>query len=346
MLRFPLVVGVVFIHAYETDVVFASGSVGLLQPGWLLDLCRNLISQGIARVAVPLFFLMAGYFFFLQFEWTAACYKKKLRDRLHTLLIPFLFWNVCVLALFAVAQSMPATQHYFSGNKAAISTFGAFDYLNAIFGITRFPVSFQFWFIRDLMIMVLLAPLVYVILRRMPVSFLVLVFVCWFFQLWPIYVPSSVALAFFSAGAYVACSGRSLFAWDRYGRIIGALYLVILFADALTKNWIFNGYLHRCGILVGIVVALYITRYIMSHTRLKNFLLWGAGCSFFVFAVHEPVLTMFRGVVYKMLAPASDWLVLLLYVGLPVLVIALAMSAYCVMKWLTPRFLGVISGGR
>ena len=52
-LTFPLIVGVVYIHA--SDIRLA----GHATP-WL-DLICNLISQGVARVSVPAFFLMSGY---------------------------------------------------------------------------------------------------------------------------------------------------------------------------------------------------------------------------------------------------------------------------------------------
>ena len=60
-LRFPLIVGVVFIHAYATKVLLEGGrQVGTEQVGFAVSFVRNLISQGIARVAVPMFFLMSG----------------------------------------------------------------------------------------------------------------------------------------------------------------------------------------------------------------------------------------------------------------------------------------------
>ncbi len=115
-LRFPLIVGVVFIHAYGTEVRLAGGTVGMAQPAFLLDFLRNLLSQGIARVAVPTFFLMSGYFFFRDFSWSAQAYKSKLLSRGRTLLIPYLIWNFCGLMAIWTAQSLPATCSIFSGS--------------------------------------------------------------------------------------------------------------------------------------------------------------------------------------------------------------------------------------
>lgn len=133
LLRFPLVVGVVFIHAYSNTVGFAGGEiVGASQPHFIVDFVRNFISQGVARIAVPVFFLLSGYLFFAGFVWSKESYVIKLRSRRKTLLVPFLFWNILTLLIIALAQAIPATRTFFSGNNPLIATFSVFDYLNAI----------------------------------------------------------------------------------------------------------------------------------------------------------------------------------------------------------------------
>lgn len=77
MLRFPLIVGVVFLHTYGTKANLSNGVVEAANTGYWVDFCQNLVSQGIARTAVPLFFLLSGYFFFLGFTFSIENYKKK-----------------------------------------------------------------------------------------------------------------------------------------------------------------------------------------------------------------------------------------------------------------------------
>lgn len=74
-LRFPLIVGVIFIHAYHAQVGFSSGIAGVGNSGFISEFVRSLISQGIARVAIPLFFVMSGYSSFLWFaRWAMRRY--------------------------------------------------------------------------------------------------------------------------------------------------------------------------------------------------------------------------------------------------------------------------------
>lgn len=343
LLRFPLTVGVVFLHAYGGDI---GTNTGMLQPGGFSELVQYLISKRVARVAVPLFFLISGYLFFFDFEWSIGKYIRKLSKRINTLLIPFLFWNCLILLLFAIAQSVSTIQVYSSGQNVPIASFDLYDYLNALFGINRFPVSYQFWFIRDLMIMVLLVPVLQLIFRKVPIVFLSIIGLLWFFLVWPIYMPSPAAFFFFCLGAFFAFSGQDLFAVDRYGNIFIYIYIAILLLLVLTRGSEFSGYINRIGILFGMASALYLSKLVLKLEKVKSFLLWTSGCNFFVFAVHEPTLGIFRKVSYKLLKPDSDLVTLTLYFIVPIFVIAVSILSYILLKLIAPKFLSVISGGR
>lgn len=107
VLRFPLIVGVVYIHAYvpgETarwrETSFAETAMA-----WL----SLAISQGLARIAVPLLFLISGYLFFLNWNLDGKSFAQKLRSRTRSLLIPFLFWNLLTLLIYSLGQTIPVT---------------------------------------------------------------------------------------------------------------------------------------------------------------------------------------------------------------------------------------------
>lgn len=65
LLRFPLIVGVVFLHNYEAAVGFNGGTmtIGLSQNNFVSDFVRYLISKGVSGIAVPTFFMISGYLF-------------------------------------------------------------------------------------------------------------------------------------------------------------------------------------------------------------------------------------------------------------------------------------------
>lgn len=346
LVRFPLIAGVVLGHAYWTEVSVASGVLGVTEPGWTSNYIRNLISEGICRVTVPLFFILAGYFFFLGFQWSLEKYGTKLRARFYSLLVPFLFWNLLTLALFAIAQSIPATRILFSGDHTFIRDFGVYDYFNTIFGIEKNPAAYQFWFIRDLMLMVLFSPVYYFMLKMAPKFFLAVTIALFYFYAWPFRHPDGTALAFFYMGGYFATQNISLFKFDRYGPLMILVYLPIVFIDAATKNLPISPYIHQAGVLLGTFVALYLTKFALQHEKSKSFLMRAATASFFVYAAHEPFLTTMKKVLYKIITPTTDFTIILLYFANPIFVIIACTTAFVVLQKLFPKFVMVISGGR
>jgi surface polysaccharide O-acyltransferase-like enzyme len=341
-----LIIGVVFIHAYSTEVFVANGAFGVTNTGYWADFIRNIISEGIARIAVPLFFLISGYLFFCGFSFSTENYLKKIKSRINSLLIPFVFFNVATLLFLGLLQNLTLTRALFSGNSPPISSLGMYGYLNAIFGIDRLPISYQFWFIRDLMIIVLVTPLINLFLKAVPRLFIFIILTLWFIKIWPISMPAAASVCFFSIGAYMANSKINLFALDRYGHAILPIYIAVLVTDALVKDGTISVYVHNIGIVTGIVSALYATKYLLNTNQLKQILLWASGCSFFVFAVHEPLLTAVRKISYAFIQPKDDIIIIVLYFLNPSLVIIMSVAIYVAIRILAPKFLSSITGSR
>ena len=70
----------------------------------LYETIYDILSVQIVQSAVCLFFFISGYLFFynIQNTFTIRDYKKKLIKRVHSLLIPYLFWNAFVIVCFAI----------------------------------------------------------------------------------------------------------------------------------------------------------------------------------------------------------------------------------------------------
>ncbi len=63
--------------------------------------------------AVPLFFFMSGYLYFVGSAdkgFTFQAWKKKSWNRVKSLVVPYIAWNLLILALFAGVQ-------YLTGNS-------------------------------------------------------------------------------------------------------------------------------------------------------------------------------------------------------------------------------------
>jgi len=359
MLRFPLIIGVVFIHAYGFKVSLANGSLGLFQMHPLVVFIEDYISQVLARICVPLFYLISGFLFFVSYGGTAKQYLVKIRSRVRTLLIPFLFWNILSMALLALAQSNPCTSNYFSGTFTPILSFGPYDFLNAVFGLTRSPVAYQFWFIRDLMILVLLSPVFYFLMRYFAWTTLLLLMCAWMTGFCFISMPSSEATLFFFIGGTLACYGMNLDVNNRVGRWAFLIYIVISLIDVVSKHTMINinVYVHNVGIFVGTISVIWLAGlfvrinndghkprwFVKKYVRILKLL---SPVAFFVFAAHEPLLTVIKKLGFYIYKPSNSFAVLALYLIAPVLTMLICIFIYFIIRRTMPVFTHIICGGR
>ncbi len=207
-LRFPLIVGIVLIHANLTGKQAEQATI--------YPLVSHLFSEIIGSAMVPLFFFISGFLFFYKVSrFTSGVYAQKLRRRLKSLLIPYLFWNVLCLLLFFLAQQLlgPA-----SGNHQLMKSCTWQNWFWAFWDITRItpgdmlqaPVCIQMWYIRDLLVLSLLTPFIYIIVRYARLYFLLPLSAIWLFSWWHFPYPgfSIMGFLFFSFGAYCSIHRR------------------------------------------------------------------------------------------------------------------------------------------
>lgn len=271
LVRFPLILGVIFIHTYGTELLSEGPLSGSGAVQSIYEFTRELLSEGIGRVAVPLFFMISGFLFFLNTDFNKATYLRKLRSRSKSLLIPYLFWNIAFLIFYYVASHLPVLQQFFKGADYSLEFV-----LSSLWGKHNpeevnpmtYPIAYQFWFIRDLMVVVLLTPLIHLLIQKLKQWGVCLLGVLWFFGWWPVALDchglSMTALFFFYAGAYCSINRFNVASLTRQvPKAIVYAYPILVVMDALTKGMAFNPYLHSVGILLGI---LFFYRIACDHT--------------------------------------------------------------------------------
>lgn len=345
VLRFPLIVLVVFIHNYANTVRLPQGvEAGVIYSNIWVDFARLFISQGIARVAVPLFFLVSGYLFFVD-DWSWTQYANKLKKRLRTLLIPYLFWDLLTFVCFAVAPAIPQLNVYFSGIRwPPMHSF--VECVNAFFNISVLyllnPISYQFWFIRDLLALVVLAPAIYFLLtRRSALPFIAVLFCWWFFSEGNVPLRDVEAALCFSLGAYFSLTGKNVTYLDRFGP-----WTTAMFAGLLTIHSAFPDlpFIYKLMLVFGVPSLWWFTELATKIDTLKSTLIGLSGASFFVFAAHEPLLTLIRKLLFKLLSPTNAAAILALYFLIPICLVMLLVAIYWNLLRTMPSFLAFITG--
>ena len=227
-LRFPMIILVTFAHSYGG----VTEDFSLLSSDWnTYEFLKLLVSQTLVKVAVPVFFIMSGYLFFANVEkWSNRVYKAKMLKRAKTLLLPYLIWNL-LMALKLKTFSWSMLWVYWNPAGRQIDWLGQEQLMTA-------PANMPLWFLRDLMVVSLLTPIIYILVRKCGYWLMTVLTVLYLSGVCA-FIPglSAYAVYFFSFGTFLSIRKMDLigslkrFEWPAY-----LLSLILAMAMMLTYN--------------------------------------------------------------------------------------------------------------
>ena len=160
IIKFISIVFVVYIHMFSENINFLNNNNNLIMPMWLLDIEYS-ISKVISRIGVPMLFIVSSIFLFKKNRNYGATIKNKIK----TLLIPYLIWNSFWIIFMILLQNINFTKPFFSHDPILGSSF--YNILS-LYGIGNYPQAYQLWFVRDLMIITLIFPIIKKISTKFP----------------------------------------------------------------------------------------------------------------------------------------------------------------------------------
>lgn len=346
VLSLILMVFVVYIHAYNMSVNFQAETLYVAK-GYN-SLIQNFISWGIARIAVPMFFLISGYLFFFNIEaGEMDQLVRKIKSRMRTLALPFLLWSILGILFYLFLQTFPPSQRFFS--REPIRDYALGDYIYRVFAD---PVPYQFWYVRDLFILSVFSPLISWLLRNFSPRYLLIAFVLWFIEFDYIIIrPESIL--FFSLGSLIAIRKLWILHYQiplAYLQVFTAIWFLLIGIKtymsylAIESFWIHNT-LMKLSLLCGMLSLWgYLNLHKMNKSLLK-WLLFLSQYTFFLFATHEPLLKIYKRIGYVLLGN-SESVALLLYLIIPILLITTCILVGMALKKSLPKVYGALTGGR
>ena len=364
LLRFPLTFSVVMIHCRGSigDGIQWDSMTGM-DAYYLLKVS---LSGVLFTAAVPVFFFISGFLFFRNVrQMDRVTYTAKIRSRFRSLFIPYVAWNLlCIplmlLSMYGETLTGTRTQEElmaFIHNGRWGHVFWDFISKDApfgnLFGWTQMkgnPVLFTFWYMRDLLVMTLLSPVIFWYVRKAGWVGFVLVVAVYVLRLWP-YIPIYPSCLFFVFGAYWSLNGLPLAVqgkWIRGVLCFLTLCLGLTQVRLLGDETYWGAQLYPTFLMVTCLTVFCVADGI--HRRHPGFhvpfLLTES--SFFVYALHVEFAVPLAFFIGKCVFMHTNHPLLLslqyLFTGITAYGICLA--AYAVMKWLMPKTLRVLSGER
>jgi len=345
-LRTTLIILVVFNHAGTSDGYF-SGAVNDSFSRLFNIYLQAFIGDGLARVAVPLFFSISGYLFFRDFETSTTFYVRKIKSRTRTLLVPYLLFSFICLVFYYVMHSIPYTAKMFQAEKL-LTEYGWLEFSNKLF---INPIPGQLWFIRDLYIFVLLSPLFYWLLSRIRGGLLLGLFCIWFFAGDKsiagdtLFAKNMEGVLFFAIGGFLSLNKIDIKFCAKKPFYIFVVWIILL----STKTYYSVVYhsrfieLHRLTVFVGLLAVWF------NYDSLKA--LFGrqlyalAPYAFAIFLFHRLMLQPMRRAV-RQIANGSEMGLLAGFFACVVLAVLLSVCMAFILRNLMPRVYAVIMGNR
>ena len=253
----PLIVLVTYAHSYGS----VTEGFSLLGSEWdTYEVLKIMVSQTLVKVAMPAFFVISGYLFFANVtQWNAQTYWQKMKRRIKSLLIPYIIWNL----LMAVK----------------LQTFSL--------SIFWEPANMPLWFLRDLMAVSLLTPIIHIGIKKLGWWVFVILLPVYLTGIWAIQPNlNPYAICFFTLGAFLSINKLDLI--DTCRRFEMPAYLLsaaFVLAMILTYHTLFFPPLILCFRLVGVVAAFCLAYKILSNTA-RRIPKTASDASYFIYFSH------------------------------------------------------------
>ena len=334
-MRFPLILSIIFYHAYiAVPIPDHSLYYWIIYP----------FSLWIGETGVPAYFMISGLWMF----YSSKSYVEKVKSRVHTLVIPYLIWNTVILLAFVFAFFLGYRLIIYNGK--GIADYGIIDYIRAYWdrgdwdgGIGK-PIYPPMWFLRNLMLLCLISPIIRIIIEKTGLLLPVITGILW------IYTPNMgfnyECISSFCLGAFFPIKNISPIDYlERYKIPALCLFILLGVADYLTHTLISvpcSLQIHRLAIFANIImiplIGLWLYNHGLHHRSLSNM-------AFFIYCVHLPIVTLTR----KPALWHPEWSSLThiaLYFVSVALITSVCIAIYIVGKKFFPTMMRLATGNR
>ncbi len=362
LLRFPLAVVIVVNHIFNMMDFSVQGepvSVGNIP---LMADVNNVLNAFGRYQSVPIYFFISGYVFFLTAEFTERVYVRKLKNRVKSLLIPYVLWNLFSLLIFFV-MFLPCFSSIFPNLHNLPLDFSLSAILNTFWDASRgiiyapvsennyaiYPQNNPLWFVRDLMIVVLTTPIIYLLIRRAGKWFVLFLGLMWFVLSYKDFGHLSQLLSayfFFSWGSYMSIERKDMI--REFGRVFKVSMLIYPLMS-LSLLWVARylpeaySTLKSLNIIAGLFFAYNLSAWLLTHRicKVSPFL---ASSGFFIYLAHSLVCSYLVRILFLLLRPSDGWSVLFVYLLSAAITITALLLIFYLMRRYTPALLKVIAG--
>lgn len=303
----------------------------------------------IVVVAVPVFFILSGFFFFkdvclyTDLRGFMSVWKPKIKVRGRTLLIPYIAWNllpvinICAGNLYSIifrGKSMEALLKYWET---------LWD--NGLWHIWwdktsgTMPYDSPLWYVRDLIVINLLSPVLFYLIRKMQWMLAVVLCVVYVFGKWNGVTGLSITtITFFTIGASFALMGR--FLTDIPFFLRNGCCIVALLSYFIVRVW---GNSYAGALFIVSSSFLWLLIFDAVKGKFAKYLNKVSEGVFFTLALHNTCVLAIVGTFVNKMEVMPTWG---MYLSIPFFTLVICMSLYFLLKRVCPLFINLLCGHR
>lgn len=300
---------------------------------YLTNVIVRFFSEYWPQFCVPWFFVISAYLSGLKCErFTKTTYLNLLKKRCKSIFIPYVLWNT-IAFLFWQCVNMTFLSKYTSGGYDFVS-------INQfILDVYVSPILVPLWFLRSLMIFVILLPFLKIILNK---STLLLIIVSIFLEQ---FSPFS-GIIYYSLGLILSKHPDIIEHCFKYSHALVIIYSLIVLCSALSPDYI-GLYTFNVPIIrdVLVIIGLFAFWWIALKIKINHNLCNVPSLVFFMYVFHGIISPyVIKGMAMVFPWHGNYWIID--YLAVYFLVVAFSYLIYSVSSKFMPRILNILTGQR
>lgn len=322
-------IAVVFIHAKFIMSRWEACMDTVTIMGRVSDIVQFSISEILCRLAVPLFFLISGFFMAYHNDGSIQTYISRIKSRVRSLFVPYLIFSV-----FWLVISMCTDRIEIRGIK------------DFILHILVSPIPFQFWFLQYLMVLVLISILLYRLIKRFGIVTMAILCI--------IYMLNSDIRTSFGGSLFYYGMGMSLCINPlkelKHKNAFICTFAVMFVACVLAHffefdiDYIFYSIANKIMIFCGVCWLMWWILLDTTPFYTPKWLAMSPGTSFLIFCLHEPLLSFLKNMYLHVFSTQQE--IFVGYFVLPIVAILLCLTADYIVKRMSLKLYKILTGGR
>lgn len=334
-MKFLLILGVVFVHCDVSNEF----SIEAYDMNFGIRLCHY-ISSIFCSICVPCFFIISGFLFFRNIDkFDFGVYEKKIKSRFFTLFIPYIIWcSICCLLLYVKHKflHMPGLNIFLDN--------GSIDWINLLKGYWSIseseyrPYAFAFWFIRNLMVFVILSPVAWIIGKSKILTLL-------FFTFYIIFDIGFYGFEWFLLGSFSGIHKIEIPKIKRGGLIVCVLLFLVmcLIRIEYKVNWNLILFIQ---VVSGLLLTAYFGNFLKIYEQTSKLLKVAVASTFMIYATHQCYCTKVREFYCNLFWDNNIIDPIISYILSFMTLTIVGVICYVLLKKVSPRLTRILTGGR